>query len=94
MASTILRHRRADDELSARQFVDDGDKVKRGQRLAEWDPYTRPIMTEVEGIVHFEDVVDGLSVLEATDESTGITNSVIIDWRASPRGAAPHARRR
>ena len=49
-------------------YVDDGDKVKRGQRLAEWDPYTRPMMTEVAGTVHFEDVVDGLSVLEATDE--------------------------
>ncbi len=32
-------------------FVDDGDKVKRGQRLAEWDPYTRPMMTEVDGTV-------------------------------------------
>ena len=33
----------------ARMLVDDGDKVKRGQRIAEWDPYTRPILTEVEG---------------------------------------------
>jgi DNA-directed RNA polymerase subunit beta' len=31
----------------SRLFVDDGDKVKRGQRIAEWDPYTRPILTEV-----------------------------------------------
>ncbi|NKF34542.1 hypothetical protein HER21_49880, partial [Pseudomonas sp. BGM005] len=43
--------------------VDEGDKVKRGQRLAEWDPYTRPMMTEVAGTVQFEDLVDGLSVL-------------------------------
>ena len=35
----------------SRIFVDDGDKVKRGQRLAEWDPYTRPILTEVDGTV-------------------------------------------
>lgn len=68
-------------------FVDDGDKVKRGQRLAEWDPYTRPMMTEVEGVVHFEDLVDGISVLEATDESTGITKRQVIDWRSTPRGA-------
>jgi DNA-directed RNA polymerase subunit beta' len=67
-------------------LVDDGDKVKRGQRLAEWDPYTRPMMTEVEGTVHFEDVVDGISVLEATDESTGITKRQVIDWRSTPRG--------
>ena len=67
-------------------YVDDGDKVKRGQRLAEWDPYTRPMMTEVEGTVHFEDIVDGISVLEATDEATGITKRQVIDWRSTPRG--------
>jgi DNA-directed RNA polymerase subunit beta' len=66
--------------------VDDGSKVKRGDRLAEWDPYTRPVLTEIEGIVDFEDLVEGVSVSERKDESTGITNSVIIDWRASPRG--------
>src|SRR4029079_13264094 len=67
--------------------VDEGDKVKRGQRLAEWDPYTRPMMTERAGPVQFEDVVDGLSVLEATDESTGITKRQVIDWRSTPRGS-------
>jgi DNA-directed RNA polymerase subunit beta' len=68
-------------------FVDEGDKVKRGQRLAEWDPYTRPILTEVEGTVQFEDLVDGISVQEATDESTGITKRQVIDWRSTPRGS-------
>ncbi len=67
--------------------VDEGDKVKRGDRLAEWDPYTRPVLTEIEGTVEFEDLVEGVSVSEQRDEFTGITNSVIIDWRASPRGA-------
>ncbi|MGB6924510.1 MAG: DNA-directed RNA polymerase subunit beta', partial [Methyloceanibacter sp.] len=67
--------------------VDDGDKVKRGDRLAEWDPYTRPVLTELDGIIDFEDLVEGVSVSERKDESTGITNSVIIDWRASPRGS-------
>ena len=71
----------------ARIFVDDGDTVKRGQRIAEWDPYTRPIMTEVEGYIGFEDMVDGLSVTETTDEATGITKRQVIDWRANPRGA-------
>ena len=66
--------------------VDDGVKVKRGDRLAEWDPYTRPVLTEIDGIIDFEDLVEGVSVSERRDESTGITNSVIIDWRASPRG--------
>jgi DNA-directed RNA polymerase subunit beta' len=66
--------------------VDDGARVKRGDRLAEWDPYTRPVLTEMAGTVDFEDLVEGVSVSERKDESTGITNSVIIDWRASPRG--------
>ncbi|WP_370321686.1 DNA-directed RNA polymerase subunit beta' [Oricola sp.] len=68
-------------------MVDDGDKVKRGQRLAEWDPYTRPIMTEVEGTAQFEDLVDGLSVQESADEATGITKRMVIDWRSTPRGS-------
>ena len=71
----------------SRLFVDDGDEVKRGQRLAEWDPYTRPMMTEVAGTVEFEDVVDGVSVSESTDETTGITKRQVIDWRSTPRGS-------
>ena len=67
--------------------VDDGDDIKRGQRLAEWDPFTRPIITEVDGTIEFEDVVEGVSVNEVADEVTGITNRVVTDWRASPRGA-------
>lgn len=66
--------------------VDQGDKIKRGQRIAEWDPYTRPILSEVDGIAEFEDLTDGISVDEQFDESTGIANRVIIDWRSSPRG--------
>ena len=68
-------------------FVDDGDKVNRGQRLAEWDPYTRPMMTEVSGTVDFEDLVEGLSVTETTDEATGFTKRSVIDWRSTPRGS-------
>ena len=71
----------------ARLHVDDGDEVKRGTRLAQWDPYTRPILTEVDGFVDFEDVTEGLSSREQTDEVKGTTNRVIMDWRASPRGA-------
>jgi DNA-directed RNA polymerase subunit beta' len=65
----------------ARMRIEDGDKIKRGQRIAEWDPYTRPILTEVEGEIAFEDMVDGLSMSEQLDESTGIAKRVVIDWR-------------
>jgi DNA-directed RNA polymerase subunit beta' len=65
----------------ARLRVEDGQMIKRGQRIAEWDPYTRPILTEVEGEIEFEDLVDGLSMSEQLDESTGIAKRVVIDWR-------------
>ncbi|MGQ4272684.1 DNA-directed RNA polymerase subunit beta' [Terrihabitans sp. B22-R8] len=65
--------------------VDEGDQIKRGQRLAEWDPYTRPIVTEVDGSIDFEDLVEGASITETTDESTGITKRVVLDWRTSNR---------
>ena len=55
-------------QYGARMKVDEGDKIKRGQRIAEWDPYTRPILTEVEGIVDFEDLVEGASMSETVDE--------------------------
>ena len=67
--------------------VDEGDKIKRGARLAEWDPYTRPLLTEADGTVEFEDLVEGISMNEQMDEATGIANRIIIDWRATPRGA-------
>jgi DNA-directed RNA polymerase subunit beta' len=74
-------------QYGARLKIDDGDHIKRGQRIAEWDPYTRPILTEVEGAVGYEDLVDGLSLSEQVDESTGIAKRVVIDWRTgSARG--------
>ncbi len=69
----------------ARLRVDEGDMVTRGQRMAEWDPYTRPILTEVDGTVEFEDLVEGASLAETLDESTGIAKRVVIDWRTSSR---------
>ncbi len=71
----------------SRLHADEGDMVKRGQRIAEWDPYTRPILSEVDGAVDFEDVVDGATVQETADEATGITKRVVIDWRGSARTA-------
>ncbi|PRH83909.1 DNA-directed RNA polymerase subunit beta' [Labrys okinawensis] len=71
----------------ARIKVDDGDKIKRGQRIAEWDPYTRPVITELDGVIGYEDLVDGISVNESADESTGITKRVVSDWRTSSRSA-------
>ncbi len=65
----------------------EGKKVKRGDRLAEWDPYTTPIVTEAGGTVKLLDVIDGVSVKEEMDEATGISSKVIMDWRSHSRGA-------
>jgi DNA-directed RNA polymerase subunit beta' len=65
----------------ARLRVTDDQMIDRGARIAEWDPYTRPILTEVEGEIEFEDLVDGISMSEQLDESTGIAKRVVIDWR-------------
>ena len=73
-----------EDRLRRALHVDDGDEVKRGTRLAQWDPYMRPILTEVDGVADFADLVEGVSVKEQTDEMKGTTNRVIMDWRASP----------
>ena len=67
-------------------MVKDSSKVKQGQIIATWDPYTRPVITEVAGSLHFEDFVDGVTVTEQVDELTGLTNIVIEDPKK--RGSA------
>jgi DNA-directed RNA polymerase subunit beta' len=71
----------------SRLRVDEGDAISRGQRISEWDPYTMPILTEMNGVVEFEDLVEGVSIREVADEATGISSRVVVDWRASPRGS-------
>jgi len=74
-------------QYGARMKVDDGDKIKRGQRIAEWDPYTRPILTEADGKIGFEDLVEGSSMTETIDEATGIAKRMVIDYRLNQRSA-------
>lgn len=76
-------------QYGARLRVDEGDTIKRGQRIAEWDPYTRPILSEVDGTVAFEDLMEGSSMNEQVDESTGIAKRVVTDSRA---GRGPELR--
>jgi len=68
-------------------LINDGAPVKKGDRLAEWDPYTLPILTEKEGIANYVDLVEGISIREVVDEATGISSKVVTDWRQQPRGA-------
>ncbi|MBI2986889.1 MAG: DNA-directed RNA polymerase subunit beta', partial [Deltaproteobacteria bacterium] len=57
----------------------DGAKNKAGELLAEWDPYTIPILTEVGGTVKFGDVIEAITMEEKVDERTGLSTKVIID---------------
>jgi DNA-directed RNA polymerase subunit beta' len=70
-------------------LVKSGEKVKEGgQRLAEWDPYNIPILTEVTGVIKFGDITEGITMREQLDEVTGRSTRVIIESRdpdARPR---------
>ena len=67
-------------------FVKDGEAVGRGDKLIEWDPYTLPIIAEKPGKVRFVDLISGISVREDTDDATGMTQKIVSDWRAAPKG--------
>jgi len=57
----------------------DGDAVKAGQTVANWDPHNHPIVSEVAGFIRFIDFVDGITVIEKTDELTGLASREITD---------------
>jgi len=65
--------------------VKEGDQIARGQRLAEWDPYTLPIIAEKGGVARLVDLIPGISVREDTDDATGITQQIVSDWRAAEK---------
>ncbi|RWR13695.1 DNA-directed RNA polymerase subunit beta' [Paenirhodobacter populi] len=67
--------------------VNEGDTVKRGTKLFEWDPYTLPIIAEKAGHMKFVDLISGISVREETDEATGMTQKIVTDWRSAPKGS-------
>jgi DNA-directed RNA polymerase subunit beta' len=71
----------------ARLMVDDGYKVEKGQKIAEWDPYTIPIITDKSGKVVFTDMIEGLSVRDVMDDTTGISSKVIIESKQYSKGA-------
>ncbi|MCH7622901.1 MAG: DNA-directed RNA polymerase subunit beta' [Nitrospinae bacterium] len=65
----------------AKLKVGDGQEVQKNQTLVEWDPYTNSILTEVDGIVAFGDIVEGVTMQEDFDEITGLSTKVIISHR-------------
>ena len=76
--------------------IKDGGKIKAGQTIANWDPHTRPIITEHAGQVRFENVEEGVTVAKQIDETTGLSSLVVIDPKrrgsAASKGLRPAVR--
>ncbi|MCP5468526.1 MAG: DNA-directed RNA polymerase subunit beta', partial [Deltaproteobacteria bacterium] len=66
----------------AKLFVSDGDKVPAKTLLSEWDPYSIPILTEVNGVIKFGDIIDGITMQEQLDEVTGLSRRVIVESKS------------
>jgi DNA-directed RNA polymerase subunit beta' len=69
----------------AHLMVDHGHIVSKGDRMAEWDPFMMPVITEKAGTVKFQDLVEGKTLTEQTDEATGIVQRVVTEFRGSAR---------
>ena len=67
--------------LGARLNVNEGDKVKKGKMLAEWDPYVTPIISEASGTVRFKDLESGITFREQVDEVTGVLERVVVETK-------------
>jgi DNA-directed RNA polymerase subunit beta' len=63
--------------------AEDGDRVKGGTIVAEWDPFATPILTEKGGVVKYGDLVEGVTVIEKVDEVTGLSRKIVIESRAA-----------
>ena len=69
----------------AKLYCDNNEDVKKGKKICEWDPYTLPVIAEKSGIVHYMDLVDGVSLAETTDDATGISSKSVLDWRSQSK---------
>ena len=67
-------------------FHKEGDTIARGDKLFEWDPFTLPIIAEKTATAKYVDLVAGVAVREVTDDATGMTQKIVTDWRAAPKG--------
>jgi len=69
----------------AKLFCDNADKVKKGKKICEWDPYTLPVIAEKSGTASYMDLVDGVSLAETVDDATGISSKSVLDWRSQSK---------
>ena len=71
----------------AKLLVKDKASISKGDKIAEWDPYTLPIITEKEGVANYMDITEGITMREVMDEATGISSRVVVDWKQQPKAA-------
>ncbi len=71
----------------AKLFLDNDEKVTKGKKICEWDPYTLPVIAEKSGIASYMDLVDGISLIETTDDTTGISSKSVSDWRSKSKNS-------
>tara|TARA_B100001123_G_scaffold441585_1_gene583094 strand:- start:1482 stop:3443 length:1962 start_codon:yes stop_codon:yes gene_type:complete len=71
----------------AKLFYEHGDKVKKGKKLCEWDPYTLPVIAEKSGLVNYMDLIEGVSLTETVDDATGIASKSVLDWRSQSKNS-------
>jgi DNA-directed RNA polymerase subunit beta' len=69
----------------AKLMVKEGDPVEKGKLMAEWDPYSTPIVTEAGGVIRFEDIEEGVSMQEQFDSVTGLSHKVIIESKSQDK---------
>ena len=61
--------------------VQNGDKVRKGQSFVQWDPYSVPILSEVDGVVSFQNFVENVSIKREVDEATGLKGIVVLEHK-------------
>ena len=71
----------------AKLFCDSDEEIKKGKKICEWDPYTLPVIAEKSGLVSYMDLVDGVSLAEIADDTTGLTSKSVLDWRSQSKNA-------
>jgi len=62
-------------------YFKNGDKIKKGAKICDWDPYTTPVIAETSGLANYVDLIDGISIAETTDDATGISIKTVVDWK-------------
>ena len=68
-------------------FFKDGDVIQKGKKIAEWDPYTLPVIAETSGIVNYMDLMEGSSLTETLDDATGLSSKSVTDWKSSSKNS-------